>query len=522
MHKNSKYYLLAILLIPIISLVIRAKKGISTFVSIDSGIIEGIIDSTNEIKIFKGIPFAEPPVGDLRWKAPQPVKPWKGIRKCTTFGASPMQNNPTPFLCWSEEYLIPKKPISEDCLYLNVWTGAKLSKEKRPVLVYIYGGAFITGGSACPIYDGEAMAQKGIVFISFNYRLGKFGFMAHPELSEEAKIKSSGNYALLDMIAALRWVKMNISAFGGDSENVTIAGQSAGAVAINYLITSPLTKGLFHKVIAESGARFYSAQINENSFLLKNAEKEGINFAKSLNCNTVAEMRAESAEEILKATNGFSSPIIDGYVIIENAFNIYKKGKQYDVPILLGWNKDDLEGGPITKTEFKGNLQSRFGELSEEFLKEYPANTDEEAAQSLAYMIRDEYFGFEAYTWAKMQTETGKSNVFIYNFNRDLPGNSAGRDFGAFHSGEIPYAYNNLHILNRPWAETDHKIANMMSDYWVNFAKTGNPNGAGLSQWDAYDSVNEKVMVFDSVSESIPLPTKTKLLIWEKYYTSNN
>src|SRR5579863_6920032 len=225
----------------------------------DAGMVSGIKNSTGDVTAFKGIPFAAPPVGDLRWKAPQPVQHWDGIKKCDSFGPSPMQLKPFPFIVYTSEFLIPENPIGEDCLYLNVWTGAKSKAEKRPVFVWIYGGGFSSGGSACPIYDGEALAKKGIIFVSINYRVGVFGFFAHPELTKESPDKASGNYGLLDQIAALKWVKKNIAAFGGDPDKVTIAGQSAGSMSVNALVASPLTKGLFKRAIAESG-----------SFLVKN------------------------------------------------------------------------------------------------------------------------------------------------------------------------------------------------------------------------------------------------------------
>ncbi|MEO1448445.1 MAG: carboxylesterase family protein [Bacteroidota bacterium] len=495
----------------------KSNQQPSTLITLESGLIEGSTDSTQAIRTFKGIPYAAPPIGDLRWKPPQPVASWEGVRSCTNFAASAIQNEPQPFLCWSEEYLIPKAPISEDCLYLNVWTGAKETTEKRPVLVYIHGGAFISGGGACPVYDGTAMAQKGIVVVNFNYRLGQFGYMAHPELSAESEHHTSGNYNLLDMIAALKWVQRNIAAFGGDPDNVTIAGQSAGAVAINYLTASPMGKGLFHKVIAESGGSFIRASHNGSSISLDSAERKGLAFAHALDCENLAALRAKPAEDILNATAGFDIPIQDGYVVTAQNLATYLNGQQTDVPLLLGWNKDDLEGGTITQTEFRERIQNRFGELSEVVLKAYPSPTDAAATQSLAYMIRDE-LGVEMYTWAKEQVKTGKSKVFMYNFHRDLPGNSNGRDFGAFHSGEIPYAYDNLHMLNRPWTETDYKIADIMSDYWVNFMMTGDPNGADLPTWPTYDPAREQVMVFDSVTGATTLPTKSNMELWEQYY----
>src|SRR5882724_3223563 len=256
------------------------KKMPSAFdkIKITGGEISGTVNSTGDVHIFRGVPFAAPPVGSLRWKAPQPVVSWSGVKACDKFGASPMQPKPAAFSMWTEEFLIPKEPISEDCLNLNVWTGASSAKEKRPVIVWIYGGGFSSGGSACPIYDGEAMAKKGIVFVSINYRVGIFGFFAHPELTKESGYNASGNYAILDQLAALRWVKSNIAAFGGDAGNVTIAGQSAGSISVNILVASPLGKDLFQKAIGESGASFSNPLTT-----LAKAEEAGEAYGKSLN-----------------------------------------------------------------------------------------------------------------------------------------------------------------------------------------------------------------------------------------------
>ncbi|MEP7319706.1 MAG: carboxylesterase family protein, partial [Panacibacter sp.] len=265
-------------------------------VKVTGGLISGTKSNEGDIRIFKGIPFAAPPVGDLRWKAPQPVKPWTGVKKCEAFGPSPMQNKPVPFSMWTEEFLIPKEPISEDCLYLNVWTKAKSAKENKPVIVYIYGGGFSSGGSGCAIYDGEAMAKKGIVFVSINYRVGIFGFFAHPELTKESVSNASGNYGLMDQIAALQWVKKNIASFGGDPNNVTIAGQSAGSMSVNCLVASPQAKGLFQRAIAESGASFVSGPFR-GSNTLQEAEAAGLKVAESLQASSIKDLRNKTDQE---------------------------------------------------------------------------------------------------------------------------------------------------------------------------------------------------------------------------------
>lgn len=488
----------------------------NNIVQTDAGKIEGTIDA-HDTHVFKGIPFAAPPVGDLRWKAPQAVIPWKGIKKCETFGPSPVQAKPMPFMFWSKEYLIPETPIDEDCLYLNVWT--KSLKKKKPVLVYIYGGGFRSGGSGCPIYDGTAMAQKDVVFVSINYRVGVFGFLAHPDLTAESKNNSAGNYALLDMVEALKWVKNNISAFGGDPNNVTIAGQSAGAFAVNYLTVSPLAKGLFHKAIAQSGGSFYSAPGATQT--LKEAEVQGLAYANSLKCTTIAELRAKSATEILQQSGGSQWPIVDGYIIPKSIYDSYKSGKQNDVPMLMGWNKEDVVGmGNKNAEAYKNMLSEQFSTLSNRFLKEYPAGSNEEAQQSQKQMGRDQTFGIQVYTWAKMQFKMGKQKVYLYNFNRNLPAYDEATNFGAFHSSEIVYAYNNLHTSDRPWETVDHKIADSMSSYWANFAHYGNPNHKDLPNWPAYNTTSQEAMIIDTSIKSEKLPDLNKMLVWEQYFNS--
>lgn len=487
-------------------------------IQLKEGRIEGTTGKDGTIKIFKGIPFAAPPVGQLRWQEPQPVIPWSGTKHCVTFGPSPMQASPAPFMFWSSEFLIPKEPIGEDCLYLNVWTGAIQAKEKRPVLVYIYGGGFRSGGTGCPIYDGEAMAKKGVVFVSINYRVGVFGFLAHPELTRESPHYTSGNYALLDMLAGLRWVQANIKSFGGDPKKVTIAGQSAGAFAVNFLVASPLAKGLFHRAIAQSGGHVVTLPSRPH-IDLKTAESYGQDFAKRLQCNTLAELRAKSAEEVLKASGAVTSPNVDGYVLPESITAIFKGGRQNDVPTIVGWNADDkLLLKAQSADVFKEQMKQRFGPQAQTFHDAYPAGNDTEAAESQGALSRDETFALQDYAWAKFQSKTGRKKIYLYNFNRELPAYNAETQFGAFHSGEIVYAYNNLHTLDRPWEAVDHQLAETMSSYWINFARTGNPNGSGLPFWPAFQPDTDEIIILDKNVSSGPLPGKKQLSFWENYY----
>lgn len=464
----------------------------SVQVKTQKGVIEG--EKLGSIQRFLGIPFAKPPVGDLRWKAPQEIAAWEGVKSCKAFGPSPMQAEPKPFMFWPEEYLIPKDPISEDCLYLNVWNDTK-TKTPKPVLVYIYGGGFRSGGAACPIYDGAATASKDIVFVSINYRVGTFGFLAHPDLSKESTGGVSGNYGLLDMIAALKWVKSNIAAFGGNPNQVTIAGQSAGAFAVNYLCASPLAKGLFKRAIAESGSAMLSTPLRP-ALNQAAAEATGVSFASKLGAENLQALRSKSANEILVASGGLTSPYLDGYVEPLNMAKAYAEKQTNDVDLLMGWNSEDVVSNRwLPANEYQQNLTKKYGSKAVDLLTFYPASNDTEAAISQRHLSRDESFGAGVYFWAITQLAHGRSPVYLYNFNRQIPGDTPETQFGAFHTGEVPYAYNNLAKVKRPYQAIDNQIAQYMSSYWVNFVKTGNPNGEGLPIWPRFQSDNSLIQL---------------------------
>jgi para-nitrobenzyl esterase len=475
----------------ILLLVVSGLRGAAQWdrVQVDGGVISGRADAAGDLHIFKGIPFAAPPVGDLRWKEPQPVVPWQGVRVCDSFGPSPMQGKPVPFSMWSQEFLIPASPISEDCLYLNVWTGAKAPGERRPVMVWIYGGGFLSGGAGVPIYDGAATAQKGVVFVSINYRVGIFGFFAHPDLSLESGHHGSGNYGLMDQIAALKWVQQNIAAFGGDPGNVTIAGQSAGSMSVNCLEASPLARGLFNKAIGESGAGF----ANDNTSLLT-AENSGQQMMQHMNVASLKDLRAMSAEELLKKAQGSWRPIVDGYVLPDAVFAIFRSHKENVAGLLTGWTADEIDQQVESARDFQKEVATRFKMFdSATFAQYYPAETDSEAAVSEKRFARDLVIGVQNFTWANMVSAQG-SRVYVYRFTRKVPATGEYKKYGAFHTGDVPYAYDNLQFVNRPWEPVDHQLATVMSDYWVNFVKTGNPNGPGLPQWEAYDAQEKMIM----------------------------
>lgn len=478
-------------------------------VNTGAGAVSGIVNTSGDVHIFKGIPFAAPPVGDLRWKAPQPVQSWNGIKKCDAFGASPMQASPAPFSMWSEEFLIQKEPISEDCLYLNVWTNAKAANAKQPVLVWIYGGGFQSGGSNVPIYDGEAMAKKGIVFVSINYRVGIFGFFAHPELTKESPNHASGNYGIQDQVAALKWVQKNIAAFGGDPNNVTIAGQSAGSMSVNCLVASPLAKGLFNKAIAESGASVVSGVFGNTN--LQQAEENGIKAATSLKANTLEELRKLPASELMKAQS-MRGVIVDGYVLPQSIADIFAAHKENKATLLTGWNENEgLVFGAIKKAdEFKKQLEQQYGTDAPTALQYYPATNDSIASVAQYDLSRDVIFGVQNYAWANMASTQG-NKVYVYQFTRKVPGTGQYAKYGAFHTGEVPYAYNNLKFVNRPWEKADHELAEVMSSYWENFIKTGNPNGKNLPEWKAYNTNDKQVMLLGVTQQSEPLQDAAQL-----------
>ena len=506
MKKTALLLILLTLICLVVLLPSRLTAQDHTVVETHSGKVAGVPTADGWIISFKGIPFAAPPVGGLRWKAPQPVIPWEGVKECTAFGPSPMQGEPVPFSMWSKEFLIPDEPISEDCLYLNVWT-AGTGREKLPVLVWIYGGGFTSGGSGVPIYDGEALARKGVVFVSFNYRVGIFGFLTHPELTEESGNNASGNYGLLDQLAALKWVRENIAAFGGDPANVTIAGQSAGSMSVNCLVASPLAKGLFKKAIAQSGASFSRSQLS-----LRQAEENGLELANSMEATSIADLRASSAEELMKA-RGVRGPIIDGYVLPEQIADIFERNEQNKVDLLTGWNEDEgLLFGPVKNAaDYRLQANQRYGEQADTFLAFYPASDDAEAAKSQLNVSRDQIFGAQNYTWANTQAAQGKTAVYVYRFTRKVPGTGEYAKYGAFHTGEVPYAYGNLKFVNRPWEATDWQLEATISDYWVNFIRKGDPNGKALPRWPEYSVGQKEIMLLGKEVKSVSLPDQAAL-----------
>ena len=491
------------------------SAAINDPVKVDGGLVSGTSGYSSEVRVFKGVPFAAPPIGLLRWRAPEPVAKWDGVRKAVAM----------PAICADNPYLgretinsiLP--PVSEDCLYLNVWTAAQSAGERRPVMVWIYGGVLERASVMPSTYDGEELAKKGVVLVTFNYRVGIFGLLAHPELSRESIHHTSGNYWFLDQLAALEWVQRNISAFGGDPKRVTIIGQGAGSWSVNLLTASPLAKGLFQRAIGESGANF-----EPMTKRLPEMELAGAIWAQFMGADSMGALRARSADEIRSKAPGAFPRLaflgyVDGWVLPEEVYAIYSKGKQNDVPVLIGSNADEgtaFTPSPFTIELFGKEAQRRFGRQAEEYLKLYPVNSDAEAWASWAATYRDEGYGWPMRTWARMQTKTGKSKAHLYYFSHVPPG-PIGNRFGAYHSAEVNYVFHNLEPSNRIWQAVDRKLADMMSSYWVNFAATGDPNGKGLPKWPAYEQRTDLLMEFGDEVTMRPVPHKAQLDFFEAY-----
>jgi para-nitrobenzyl esterase len=486
-------------------------------VSTETGLVQGT--AANDIAVYKGIPFAAPPTGELRWREPQPAKPWQGIRAADAFAPACMQTGVS---------MPGETPpaVSEDCLYLNIWTPVHGAEAHLPVMVWIYGGGFFNGSAAMPLYWGDRLARKGAIVVTFGYRVGPFGFLAHPELTRESPHHSSGNYAFEDQIAALAWVKRNIAAFGGDPARVTIFGQSAGAASVSVLMASPLARGLFARAIAESGGMFEPMQLAPN-YQLANAEKDGEAYAASVGAKSLAELRALPASALLKGRAGdISHPVIEPYVMPQSPYDAFVAGQQNDVPILVGSNANEARSlvtdlDTVTAANFSAGIAKRWGALPPQLLDAYPHATDADARQARLDFERDLRFGWDDWAWARLESTRGLNAVYYYRFAHSppYPAGSVYEGWGASHYSELWYTFD--HLNQQPWAWTaaDRKLAEEMSSYWVNFARTGNPNGTGLPEWPAFTPLDSRTLILDDTISAGPVPELKSLQVFDAVYS---
>jgi para-nitrobenzyl esterase len=524
-------------------LILAANALAADQVKISNGLIESAAPPKDGVRSFKGIPFAEPPAGDLRWREPQPVKNWAGVRNADQFGPRCMQRTGP-----MADYWFRSASMSEDCLYLNVWTPARSGSDRLPVLVYIFGGGFQNGDGSEPRYDGESMARMGIVAVSVNYRLNVFGFFAHPELTKESPHHASGNYGLLDQVAALRWVQQNIAAFGGDPKRVTIAGESAGSLSVSALMASPLSKDLMAGAIGESGALISTLPPRS----LAETEKDGLNFGEAAGAPSLATLRALSAEKIqeilakapdLGPSAGRGVPRLrfsanlDGYLLPRPLAQIFDTGEQAKIPLLAGSNSEEMGARVIlgqnepTVENFAAAVRKLYGESADQVLRVYAPKNQDEVLQAATDLASARFIAFGTWKWAELQMKTGGKPVYRYLYAHvrprylGMPGQPqtapvAGNPpvpRGAAHSAEIQYAMGNLDLDPRyTWVPDDHKVSETMQGYFANFVKTGNPNGPGLPNWPAYDAkTNYMRMRIDVVCGAEPEPDRPRYAVLE-------
>ena len=462
----------------------------SLIVKAPAGAVEGQMQS--DLRVYKGIPYAFPPVGVARWKPPVPMTPWAGVKKATEFGPACFQ----PEAKLSSVYTTAPMPMSEDCLTLNVWTptGAR----KAPVFLWIYGGALTTGASRDPLYDGARLAKRGIVVVSINYRLGVLGWLAHPELSRESLLGVSGNYGLLDQIEALQWVKRNIGAFGGDPSNVTIAGESAGALSVMYLMASPAARGLFSKAIAESAYMISTPELKQRSFGAPSAEESGTHLAAALKSPNLAAMRTIDAATLTNAAPaaGFAPwGTIDGHFMLRQLVDVFDRGEQAKVPLLAGFNSGEIRSlrvlaarPPANAAEYESAIRERYVDLADQFLRLYPSTNLEE---SILATTRDALYGWTAQRLVRKQAAVGQPS-FLYFFDHGYPAEEAAALHG-FHASELPYVFGTFDGTPALWPKVQETaqqrgLSDAIIGYWTSFARTGKPQAANAPDWPAFGS----------------------------------
>ena len=469
-------------------------------VNAPAGELQGQTDGA--INIFKGVPFAQPPVGDLRWKAPIPMPRWPGVKSATEFGPECIQ----PQSPLATVYTEAPKPMSEDCLTLNVW--APVHAKNAPVFFWIYGGALWGGTNSDPVYDGSKLAQRGVIVVSINYRLGVLGWLAHPELSAEDPLHISGNYGLLDQIQALHWVKDNIAAFGGDPSNVTIAGESAGGLSVMYLMASPPAHGLFAKAIAESAYMVSTPSLTQNEHGLPSAESVGTMLASAVHAPNIAALRAMDAKTITSAAAAAQFPplgVVDGHILPDQLPTIFDKGEQAPVPILAGFNAGEIRSlrvlappVPASAAAYEAKIRAQYGDLAGAFLKLYPSDDMQE---SIWKTTRDALYGWTAERLVRNQTTQGEPS-FLYYFDHGYPAeDSAG--YHAFHGSELPYVFGTPDKVGPLWPKIpatreEAALSDAMLDYWSSFARSGKPTAKNAPDWPAYDSTAAYMNITDA------------------------
>ena len=511
------------LVIALSAFIVPAIAMFGQVVSTSQGRISGQTEPDSIVTVFKGVPYAAPPVGDLRWRAPQAAKPWDGVLKADHFSASCMQGPPQSFGPFTAEFLIAPSPISEDCLFLNIWAPKINAHAGLPVIVFIHGGGFGSGSGAIGIYDGADLAAKGVVVVAINYRLGVFGFLAHPDLTAESTHHSSGNYGLMDQIAALRWLRTNVAQFGGNPRDVTIWGQSAGAFSVGDLLASPLAEGLFQRAQADSGLGSRGIKIMD----LKQAEDDGVKFASEHHAQSIKELRAMPAEALLPDPKagmdggiGFA-PIVDGWVLPDLPSTMNVKGTDNDVPVITGYQAGDttLFAPRVNNLEeYNELIQKSYGEMAADFKKLYPVLRVEDVKRTLDDSGRDRS-RVSMFLWASAREKSHHKNVFTYYFDRAIPWPQH-PEFGAFHTGEIPYFFLNFKALDRPWEKADYTVANQVSSYLVHFATNGEPTGPGLTLWPPVNPDQPQTMELGVHTGVMPAADKAKVEFWTRYYTS--
>jgi para-nitrobenzyl esterase len=515
MSRFSSSVLAATLLLVAISATPVIAPAQSSIVLTEAGTISGVSEAG--LNVYKGIAFAAPPVGDLRWRPPVAVAPWTGTRKANAFAPACMQTGVS---------MPGETPpaVSEDCLYLNIWSPAK-SQERLPVIVWIYGGGFINGSASMPLYWGDRLAHKGVIVVTVAYRLGPLGFLALPELTRESPHHSSGNYGLMDQIAALEWIHRNIAAFGGDPKNVTIAGQSSGGMSVSILMASPRAKGLFQRAIGESGGLFEPTQLAPK-YLLANAERDGEKFAASLGASSLTELRRLPASQLTGNAGGIVHPVIEPYVLPASPYEAFASGQQNDVPLLLGSNADEaralVDVTQVKAATFANDLEHSFGALPPPLVAAYPYTTDPEAKQARLNLERDLRFGWDMWAWARLQAGSGQSSVYYYSFTQKppFPAGSVYEGWGASHFAELWYVFDHLDQAPWQWSDADRKVAEEISSYWVNFAKSGNPNGPGLPAWPPFTNADSKVIYLGDPITVGGVASIDSLKIFDAVYSS--